>query len=690
MRERKPKTAARKPTARRRSRLDSAVASLWTRCDRLWLHLSAIVVLTVGVFANTLKNSYHLDDFYRVVDNPGITQISRPWQHFVDPTTMSTLDRIAGYRPLLPLSLSINFALGGTAVFGYHVGNLALQVVAAALVYLLVLKILTVAPASKSWRIEASLARALALCVALVFAVHPVSGIPVNYICARDQLMSQLLWSGSLLCYLRMHERGFNLMGWLATLGLLAASLLAKGDAVVAPVLILALHFTVLAQPFKARRPWLHAAAFALPVACLFLVQAHLFGQSEVAKVVAGTSRWSYALTQATVHVFRYLPQFVWPFSIRQDPWIELEQGLSLPVICGLLVIAISLGLAWRWRRVRPIESFCILAYWIMLAPTSSVIPLHAVAVDYRPYGSSPFLFLAIALTVLRIEFPARSLVAAGAIVWCAASSVMLNRTWLTDTTLWAYSVEHGGGALAHHNLGMATADLARRRTLLEQALKIGPNYILAMINLGRVLVVQNEVSRGLAYLDGAVRMDPNNAQSRYWYARTLVELQRKPEASRESVLAARLAPRDVRAVTQAALATQAAGDSLEASHWLNVLMQLRGFPRATAVTDTEASFAHGFALQSEGKLDEAIAEYRQILTVDPNHVQVRFNLGHALMTKQACQLAIPEFERVLQLDAGKAAAHLHLATCARVVGDASLAQLHQARWEESQQSSRR
>lgn len=99
----------------------------------------------------------------------------------------------------------------------------------------------------------------------------------------------------------------------------------------------------------------------------------------------------------------------------------------------------------------------------------------------------------------------------------------------------------------------------------------------------------------------------------------------------------------------------------------------------------SDPRFAQGFALQQQGKLDEAIEVYRSMLKDQPDHVQVRFNLAHALMTKKECALAIPEFERVLQLDPKKVAAHLHLATCSRAVGNDAVAQVHQASWDNSQ-----
>jgi protein O-mannosyl-transferase len=664
-------------------RLRALAAALWARRNQASVHAALIVGLGVLVFANSLSNGFHLDDFYRVVNNPGIQQVSRPWVHFFDPSTMSTIDRITGYRPLLPLTLSIHYAISGDSVVSYHIGNLMLQLGAAWLVYLLVLRLLLIAKASApaAGASESSVPdRGVALCVALLFAIHPVSGIPVNYICARDQLLSQLFWSGSLLVYLRMRQHGMSTRGWLLSLALLTCSLMSKGDAVAAPALVLCLEFTVFAEPLSSRRIWLRGLAFAIPVALLFVVQRAL-GYSETANVVSSNalSAWSYPLTQARLHLWRYLPHFFWPFPIRQDPLEPLADGVDLAVFAGLLFVAYSLVAAYRLRRSQPLLSFCILAYWIMLAPTSSIVPLHAAAVDYRPYPSSPYLFLGLCLVGQMLLRPqARRLVAAGAVAWCAATSVFLNQTWRTEQTLWQYSVDNGAGPLAHLNLAMATPELNARRQLLEQALAAAPDYILVLVNLGRTLVAQGHVDEGLAKLNRAVTLSPKDGQVRYWYAVTLSELKRVADANTQSTLAAKLDARNPQTVFQAVLAAQTIGQQQAALEWLDVLDRIDpNYP--------QGGFARGFALQQLGRQDDAIAAYRAFLVHYPLHVQARFNLGYGLAMTKHCAEAIPEFERVLKLDPTRAAAHYHLANCERAVGNDTVAQAHQERWDQSQ-----
>jgi len=179
-----------------------------------------VVVAAAIAFHNIFPNAFHLDDFYRVAGNPGIQQVHPIWRHFVDPSTMSTLPRIAAFRPLLPLTLSLNYWWGGESPAGYHAVNLGLHVVSSVLVYVLVLQLGRV--------------RSAALIAALLFAVHPLSGIVVNYVSARDLAMTQAFLLASMVAYTRMRLGGRDAIGgWAAAIAFAGLALLCKTNAAI-------------------------------------------------------------------------------------------------------------------------------------------------------------------------------------------------------------------------------------------------------------------------------------------------------------------------------------------------------------------------------------------------------------------------------------------------------------------------
>ena len=188
-------------------------------------HLLWIMLLSCAVYANTLHNSFHLDDFYRITENPHIEKIWPISRHFLDASTMSTIPRITEFRPLLPLTLSINYAISGHALTGYHLFSIAIHTLSAFIIYLFCVELLAQVTL---WKDKPQRNRWLALLVSMVFVVHPVSGYLVNYLCARDYLMMELFLMCSLLLYISMRRLGDSWWRWSLILFLYTLSLLSK------------------------------------------------------------------------------------------------------------------------------------------------------------------------------------------------------------------------------------------------------------------------------------------------------------------------------------------------------------------------------------------------------------------------------------------------------------------------------
>lgn len=629
------------------------------------VHIGLIVSVASLVYINTLHNGFHLDDFYRVVDNPGIEKLAPIGRHFVDPGTMSTLERITQYRPLLPLTLSLNYSLAGNSLVSYHLGNLFFQIVASILVYLLCLELFRHRPALH----PDGNTQNLALFVSILFAIHPVSGILVNYICSRDLILMQLFLIGSFLAYLRMRRLGASPIRWAIVLLLLALSMLSKPNAVVAPVLVFLFELTVGKERMSSARPWLRALPFAAVILVYFLFTKLYLGSAGLAVVVSegSASVWEYPLTQAKLHLFHYFRNFFWPFMIRQAPWVEPANSiLDYKVISGLAFIIISLVVAGRFRKAFPLMSFCILAYWTLMIPTSFILPFHHLAVDYRPYPSSLFLFLLIGLMGYKLWKPSLTTpIFLGLIAYFAFSSISMNKTWRTEETLWSHSVAYGGDALAHLNLAMSISDRSDPRVQkhLQEALRINPNYIVANINLGLLLIDQGQTEEGIEYCRKAVALNPRRGQSHYWLSHAYSKLGMIQEAAEASARSAQLDRRNLKYQYKAALDAQRTGDYSASLQYLRVIEQ-------SQPDHEETLFLKGFALQMTGELSGAIESYRAFLAQHANHSQAQFNVGHALMTLGKYGEAIQHFERTLYLKPDYAEVHLHLATCSEKLGN--------------------
>jgi hypothetical protein len=531
-----------------------------------------LVFLTATTFANTLPNAFHLDDFYRLVNNPAIRSVSPWWRHFVDVHTMATLPTITNFRPLLPLTLSLNYAIGRLNPVGYHVVNIALQAAAAVLVYRL-FKVLL----EQGSFVRGDLQPWVALTAAAIFAVHPVSGVPVNYVTARDLLLMQVFMLGALLTYVRMRGAGNDtLVGWVATLALYILALLSKTGVVVLCGLVVAYEVAVRGERPLSAGPWLRALPFLCLAIAYFAYVSLVLHHSEIDVVRSNEyTSVSYGATQLKLHLFHYMRNFVWPFPIRQGPDIALNGPFHPAAWAGALFVLFTFFVAWRVRRDLPVVAFCVAAYWALLVPEASIFPLWALAADYRPYASSPFLYLGVAVIAAhRIpSFRALRVAAVIVVLWSAATAVYLNTTWRTERSLWQHSVDYGGSALAHMNLGLTFPDPATRARHFREAIRMSPNYILAHMNLGLALIDMGQRGRGLSECLVAVSIDPYRAHTRYWMGKAYEKLGLSDARAREAATASRLEPSNVEYAYYAGQSALAHGDVAGARRFLEMVI---------------------------------------------------------------------------------------------------------------------
>ena len=98
------------------------------RSDARWTILAAATIILTGLLAysNSFDVPFVFDDVASIRDNASIRRLWPIWPVFFT----SASPTVVG-RPLLNLSLALNYAWGGAAVRGYHVVNLAIHLWAA-------------------------------------------------------------------------------------------------------------------------------------------------------------------------------------------------------------------------------------------------------------------------------------------------------------------------------------------------------------------------------------------------------------------------------------------------------------------------------------------------------------------------------------------------------------------------------
>ncbi len=547
--------------------------------------LLLLVATGIAVYANSLDGPLVFDDLPAVRDN---VSIRRLWPLSIPLTPPERGEAVSG-RPVVNLSFAVNYALGGSNVVGYHVGNIALHLACALLLFGILRRTLD--------------EEAVAFACALLWMIHPLQTEAVDYIAARTESAMALCLLATLYCAIR---------GWTAgAIAACAIGMACKETMAVAPLLV-----PLYDRAFRAsswREAWQRRKALWLGLAATWAVlvvliastpRAHSAGFVGSGGIAAGA--WTYLLNQSAL-IVRYLRLILWPSGLVLD--YGFPKPLSLRDVAGpvLLLAGLAAATVVAWIR-RPRVGFLGLWFFVTLAPSSSVVPvLTEVGAERRMYlPAMAAIVLVVAAASKRLAQRPRLSVAALAIVAVAlgAATIARNREFQSPLTLWETNVARWPHGRARVNLAAALQAAGRRDEMLEQLQAAVSDYPEARYDLGAQLATRGDVERGLRELETFAREFPSHPNARP--ARTLM-------ASARTRLAA--------TSTDEAIAAAAAGRLTEA---------IPKFRRAVELLPDNANVHRNLAnaLLDAHDYDAAAGEARAALALSPDDAAAREILG--------------------------------------------------------------
>jgi tetratricopeptide (TPR) repeat protein len=217
--------------------------------------------------------------------------------------------------------------------------------------------------------------------------------------------------------------------------------------------------------------------------------------------------------------------------------------------------------------------------------------------------------------------------------------------------------------AIALHRAGrMLDAERLYRQILAVDAANPDVLYL-----LGAACHAQGKPYDAAAFLEQAVRIQPAHFDARYLLGVVLTQQDRPEQAVPQLQEAARLRPdsQQVADSLRMALAASHTNAGMAAAEQGRVDTALAHYREAlSAVPNYVAAIGNmGNALKVQGRLDEAADCYRQILTLAPQAAQPHNDLGLIAQAQDRIAEAINHFRRALQLDNRFAEAHTNLGT---------------------------
>ncbi len=398
--------------------------------SRVWVPIAvgfaALVALLIA-YAPALNGPFVFDDPYLPFNSPEMAQA--PLMRWI--TTV---------RPFLMFTFWLNLRSSGVQPYSYHLVNVLLHFVTGVFAFLIVRKLLE--------RVgESGFSRdGLAAFAGLLFLFHPLQTESVAYIASRSEVLSVMFFYAALAVFL---HRPKPVIGWGTTLGVLAlfgaAALTKEHTAVLPALLLLTDYYFNPGFSFQGiKRNWrlygLILAGGAVAMAWIW----RILNAADTAGFSFKQFTWyQYFFTQCRA-IWLYVRLAVLPFGQNIDHDFRISRTIfEHGAIVGLAALVALAAVAFLYRRRYPLASYGVFVFLLLLAPTSSVVPILDPTAEHRLY--LPFLgLLLVAVELLRRwKAPRGRIVAAlaGVLVICAALTYDRSKVWASDIVLWRDAV---------------------------------------------------------------------------------------------------------------------------------------------------------------------------------------------------------------------------------------------------------
>lgn len=601
-----------------------------------------LIAAVLLVYWQSVKTPFTFDDAGAVLNNPTIRRL---WSLdvFSPPSDGSTTTG----RPLVNLSLALNFAISGTDPWSYHLGNLFIHAAGVLVLFGLLRQTFSRIPLQGVFGV----AEGLAFFIALIWAIHPLNTETVICVAQRTESLCALFYLLTLYGFCRGAVRPSS-SGWL---GLSFFSCLCgmatKEVTVTAPLMVLLYDRTFVAGNFHAA--WKQRRRYYCAITASWILLGILLVRGGGARGASagfglGVSSWRYLLQQAHA-VILYLKLSFWPNPLVLDYGTGVPDSLRDVWIQGFIVLLLLAVTIWALVR-KPVLGFIGAWFFIILAPSSGVVPLVTQSMaEHRMYLPLAGI-IALVVSTLHYYLPARARWMLGifVVLGLGIGTVLRNRDYRDGATLWRDTVEkYPSSARGHNNYALELQRLGKSEQAnreFQAALVLQPEYILAHYNWGVALFDQGRIDDAVTQLGLAVELAPTYPDAHLNLGNALAASGRIEQAITHYEAALRLQPEAADVHFNLGLALEKIGQREAAVTHLKKALEKR--PDLA-----EAHYQLGRMADESGRLEEAVQHYEETLVHAPNKAAAEASLGVVFARTEQMEKAAIHLERAVKLN---------------------------------------
>jgi tetratricopeptide (TPR) repeat protein len=658
--------------------------------DKLYIFLicAGLVLATLVAYEPVRKSDFvDYDDDAYVTKNPQVNSgITRESLVFFFTNSHGGM-----WHPLTSWSFMLGCQLFGLNPFWHHLTSLLFHIVNALLLFW-VLKRMTGA----LWP---------SVFVVAAFALHPLNVESVAWVSERKTVLSCFFRLSTIAVYIRYSER--------PAIGRYLLVFLVYGLCIMTKPVVVTLPFVLLLLDYWPlhRFHWgFQNGAEDLPqhepvgVSCQKLSVWRLVGEKVPLFILAGilsvitfvaqqrvgsvvpTEHWplNLRIANALVSYISYIGKMIYPSRLAVLYPLPLGGPRLWQTIVSLLILAaVSAAVIYTARQRR----YLIVGWlWYLgtLVPVIGLVQSGAQAMADR-YFYLPGVGIFIMLSWFAAELSAKwrlSKIEVGMpvglvfaiLIFCTRMQV---RHWRNNFTLFGHAA-----AVTKNNYimrtyyGWAFLDDGQPEKALRhfrEVLRVRPRYSeareymgMAFLDIGKDLALEGKSDQAIEYFTGAIKTDPNNAESHNNLGAELVKVNRIDEAVEEFHEALRLEPKHHQVHNNLAVVYFKQGETDKAiAHWTEAL---RLKPDWTEVRKNLIRLA-----QRKKRREEAIAQYIQMLQRNPDDPNVHDKLARVFYRQGKIEQAIKHWTKAIGLKLDWAEVHNNLAWVLATIEDEKL-----------------
>jgi protein O-mannosyl-transferase len=480
--------------------------------------LATLLLVVLVIYLPGLGAPFIFDDFLNLVHNPQIQTLT--------PQQSSWFES----RPVGFMSFALNYAVHGLWPVGFRAVNVCIHILSVLVLYRLIYE--TALRAKPLW--EATRTQRLAFVAAMIWGIHPLQTAAVSCIVQRFESLMGLCF---FLVLYTLHQSCTRerAMAWRCAAVVCFWIGLGCKEVMVAclPVALLYDRY-FLADSWRTvwrQRGWVYAG-MAGSFVWLGWVVSHAYANGANATAgfgLQGISSWEYFRSQPAV-IFHYLRLFVWPdqfcidygWPVENNPWKIYGLGL-------LLAIGFIAGCWGVWKK-QP-WGFLVLSVFLVLAPTSSIMPIADLAFEHRLYVPLAGLALLLAMLIdfvyeYRVERSSSRWALLLIVVALSVRTVARNREYVDPEIVWRQAIaQNPQHARAHFLLAEHLVRMQRYEQSLPEyaaAYHIRPHYIAALNNAALTLERLHRPEKAFELMRNAVAQAPVDTRLRVNFANML------------------------------------------------------------------------------------------------------------------------------------------------------------------------